>query len=1370
MAGTRLYGACIAIVVVSLLLSTAAMAAIPESVQPAGVGTDKSAEKDNISTPLRQYGIGKLTSNTACSPDGTKFLTGSGDGRARLWDITTGAVLRVFTGHTREVLCVAFSPDGTKVLTGSYDYTAKLWDAATGTELRTFAGHTEGILSVAFSPDGTKVLTGSRDSTAMLWNADTGNNLRTFTGHTSMVTSVAFSPNGAAVLTSSFDKLAKLWNAETGALIRTFAGHTSAVFSAAFSPDGTRLLTGSNDYTARLWSVDSSTSLRTFTGHTSTVTSVAFSPDGTSVLSGSYDLTAKLWNTETGANTRTLTGHTSGVLSVAFLPDGTKIITGSYDNTVAVWNTASGANLSSFAGHTGHVNTVAFSPDGTKVLTGSDNVAKLWDRTTGSEIRTFSANSGALNSVAYSSDGTKVLTGSDDSKARLWNAGTGELLKTFTGHGGRIPSVAFSPDGTKVLTGSVDNTAKIWDAATGGVLRTFTTGSNMVFAVAYSPDGTMVLAGLNNNTAKLWNAGTGEVLLTFTGHTSAVCSVAFSPDGTKVLTGSSDNSAKLWNAATGALLRTFPGYGSDPDWSVAFSPDGASVLTGSGNRLAKMWDAATGTVLRTFQGHTDIVCAVAFSPDGTKVLTGSADGTAKLWPTTGGAVDVIVPYVLGETQADALEVFSNAGLIVSTTTQQCSNTIPAGSVISQNPEAFHQALVGDSVTLVVSNGGCPVTVPNVVGQTASATQTTLIDAGLHIEGITNACSNTVAVDSVISQNPAAGQEAAYGSGVALVLSNGPCPVTVPNVVGRPQGEAGGDLSGAGLHSGTITLQCSNTMASGLVISQNPAAGQQAPADSAVALVVSNGLCSVTVPNVVGKSQTAAGSALNDENLDVGTVTQQCSNTAAAGSVISQTPAAGQQALFGSSVALTLSTGTCPVTVPNVVGLTQALAGSTLGGVNLNTGTVTQQCSNSVAAGLVVSQTPGAGQQAPHGSSVALTVSTGPCLVTVPDVVGQTQAAAGSALGGANLNSGTVTQQCSNSVAAGSVISQTPAAGEQAAFGSSVTLAVSTGPCLVSVPNVVGQTQAAAGSTLNEANLNPGTVTRQCSNSVTAGLVISQTPAVGEQAPFGSAVALVISTGLCDATVPDVVLQSQSEAGVTLTGANLVTGTVTQQCSDTVTAGLVISQTPSAGQQATSGAAVALVLSTGACPVTVPDVTGQTETAASAALEGASLVTGTVTQQCSDVAAGFVIGQTPVAGQEVASGAAVSLSVSTGPCAAEGEIEGEVEGETVAPTETALRDKLTVAFDAVDGDGDGVVSYAEILAAMPNLTRDVFNAVDSDGDGWISRTEAGLDEGGGCAGCTGAKGAFTPDAIKKVFANLFLSGLSLVVLSLLSRNR
>ena len=284
-------------------------------------------------------------------------------------------------------------------------------------------------------------------------------------------------------------------------------------------------------------------------------------------------------------------------------------------------------------------------------------------------------------------------------------------------------------------------------------------------------------------------------------------------------------------------------------------------------------------------------------------------------------------------------------------------------------------------------------------------------------------------------------------------------------------------------------------------------------------------------------------------------------------------------------AISLNVGSVvQVAVPNVVGLTQAAATTSITGAGLVLGTVTQQSSSTVAAGKVISETPSAGTQVNTGSAVNLVVSSGPAQVAVPNVVGLTQAAATTSITGAGLVLGTVTQQSSSTVAVGKVISETPAAGAQVSTGSAVNLVVSSGPAQVAVPNVVGLTQAAATTSITGAGLVLGTVTQQSSSTVAVGKVISETPAAGTQASTGSAVNLVVSSGPVQVAVPNVVGLTQAAATTSITGAGLILGTVTQQSSSTVAAGKVISEeTPAAGTQVSSGSAVNLVVSSGPVP-------------------------------------------------------------------------------------------------------------------------------------------------------------------------------------------
>jgi hypothetical protein len=152
-------------------------------------------------------------------------------------------------------------------------------------------------------------------------------------------------------------------------------------------------------------------------------------------------------------------------------------------------------------------------------------------------------------------------------------------------------------------------------------------------------------------------------------------------------------------------------------------------------------------------------------------------------------------------------------------------------------------------------------------------------------------------------------------------------------------------------------------------------------------------------------------------------------------------------------------------------------------------------------------------------------------ITVPNVVGDTQAAATAAITGAALTLGTVTTHSSGTVASGSVISQTPAAGASAASGASVALVVSSGPAPVAVPNVVGDTQAAATTAITGAGLTVGTLTQATSATVVAGEVISENPTAGTSVTSGSAIALVISTGPQTFTVGGTLIGLSANASV-----------------------------------------------------------------------------------------------------------------------------------------------------------------------------------------------------------------------------------------------
>jgi beta-lactam-binding protein with PASTA domain len=210
-----------------------------------------------------------------------------------------------------------------------------------------------------------------------------------------------------------------------------------------------------------------------------------------------------------------------------------------------------------------------------------------------------------------------------------------------------------------------------------------------------------------------------------------------------------------------------------------------------------------------------------------------------------------VPQVLGLTQAAATTAIRNAGLRVGAVTFANSTTAKIGTVASQSPRAGITLAPNSPVDLVISLG---TITPLVVGlPTGSAldrgfAENAIVEAGLVVGSVTQVASATVAPGVVISQDPVDGLTVDVGTAINLVVSSGPPPVTVLNVVGQTQAAATAALTGQGL-TVSVTFSASTTVQAGLVISQTPTGGQSVAGGSNVALVVSTGTAPVVATTV-----------------------------------------------------------------------------------------------------------------------------------------------------------------------------------------------------------------------------------------------------------------------------------------------------------------------------------------------------------------------------------------------------------------------------------------------------------------------------------------------------------------------------------------
>jgi beta-lactam-binding protein with PASTA domain/predicted Ser/Thr protein kinase len=273
------------------------------------------------------------------------------------------------------------------------------------------------------------------------------------------------------------------------------------------------------------------------------------------------------------------------------------------------------------------------------------------------------------------------------------------------------------------------------------------------------------------------------------------------------------------------------------------------------------------------------------------------------------------------------------------------------------------------VAIVMAVTPDKVEVPKVVGATISVATQRLEDAGFEVAEVRD--NSDAPRNTVVGQNPAGGESAKKGSRVTLNISDGPRLAKVPNVVGKARREARQLLTAAGFVAQEKPTP-SDSVTVNRVIAQNPSGESQAESGSRVTIEISTGPEQVAIPDVVGKSEDAARSALEEAGLRVSVVKKE-DDEADAGTVLSQSPARGTQAGRGTVVTISVAVQSSQVTVPSVVGRSQNQATTTLSGAGLKVVVEETPVDSPDDDGVVQSQEPDPDKKVDRGASVTITV-------------------------------------------------------------------------------------------------------------------------------------------------------------------------------------------------------------------------------------------------------------------------------------------------------------------------------------------------------------------------------------------------------------
>jgi serine/threonine-protein kinase len=283
------------------------------------------------------------------------------------------------------------------------------------------------------------------------------------------------------------------------------------------------------------------------------------------------------------------------------------------------------------------------------------------------------------------------------------------------------------------------------------------------------------------------------------------------------------------------------------------------------------------------------------------VVLAIAVGFGGWWNMIGPGSKVTVPSLVGGTLDDAANLLKPVGLTSDVSSQEFSEDIDKGVIISTQPAGGDKVSEGGVVHLTLSKGPERYTVPSVAQLTAEAATKLLSTIPVATPVVQEVFNDKIPKGFVIDTEPASGSQVKRGAGIKIILSKGIEQIALINFVNKSGEEAINTLNDAGFKV-TSKYVFSEKVPLGAVVSQDPAVAKDYPKGTAVSVNISKGSAYVFIPNVYSLSETKAKATLSALELQV--IVKRM-GTKAVKQVTAISPKIGSKVLRGSKVTITV---------------------------------------------------------------------------------------------------------------------------------------------------------------------------------------------------------------------------------------------------------------------------------------------------------------------------------------------------------------------------------------------------------------------------------------------------------------------------------